>query len=375
MAKEIHPNLALAAVISELPVHCEFHSFGCNAALTVETLDSHISSPCPFKPLTCPFSSLGCQFIGVPTLKDHHCVFEQMQVFIVGVNERIAGLEDKVVRQNKELERLREFVRTNKTNPMLPVLSSPVSDDLGVETDSINVNSQHWSLGPLECTKTIKNHSAGVTSLAYSPGYIFSGAHNGVIDIYSETLDQSEVKIAAHKSTVWSLAHDAHSDILFSASSDKTVSMYSLSPEQPALLGTLNEHSGKIYSLLLDGSTLFSCSSDKTIKVWNSEHCLSSGSLSTLTGHTGSVNGIACSRSFLISASSDQYIKVWDIVTGQNAASFHGDSSEVLDVAHSTTTGLIYASTYDASILCFDPRASEANVGTLVGHNWEGGSF
>lgn len=377
--KETQPNLALHSVIQELSVYCTHRANGCDAILTLETLDHHVLVDCKHKLSPCPNASLGCRYIGIPaTLNEHHCVFDQMRVYIDAVNDRMTAMEDKIIRQNKELERLREFVRTSKTNPMLPMTTSvspPASAEVVDENDEQSLPiSTTWSLGPLECIKTIKSHTAGVTSLAHSPGFIYSGSHKGVINVHDEHLDQSTVQVSAHKSTIWSLAHDAHSDIIYSASSDKTIKVHSLVGEQPSLMATLTEHTGKIYSLLLNSTHLFSCSSDKTIKIWDSEHCVTSGgSLNTLIGHSGSVNGLACSNNgVLISASSDLHVKTWDVSTGQNLSTYFGDGSEVLDVSQSNTTGLIYASTYDASILCFDPRSSAEPVGTLVGHNWEG---
>jgi WD40 repeat protein len=147
------------------------------------------------------------------------------------------------------------------------------------------------------------------------------------------------------------------------------------------LLATLNDHQGKIYSLRIsDDRYLYSGSGDRTIRVWDTQDA-HMPCIGLYEGHADGVNaicftesseGYSRSSSHLVSASNDKTVKLWDRTTKQMISSCTLDS-EVLDVAYSLDTNLLFASTYDATISGYDLRmpVSSTAVTVLHGHNWE----
>lgn len=61
---------------------------------------------------------------------------------------------------------------------------------------------------------------------------------------------------------------------------------------------------------------------------------------------------------------------MWDVSTSQCVSTFDAADAEVLDVVASEDQKLLFASTYDASILVYNLETNSL-VTTLHGHNWE----
>ena len=109
--------------------------------------------------------------------------------------------------------------------------------------------------------------------------------------------------------------------ILASASSDRTIRLWSATTGQYRV--TLEGHSEPINSVVFspDGKTLVSASSDRTIRLWNATTGFHK---QTLTGHTQSIYDISFIRDgkTLVSKSDDDTIRLWDTATGQHKETF-----------------------------------------------------
>jgi WD40 repeat protein len=150
--------------------------------------------------------------------------------------------------------------------------------------------------------------------------------------------------------TAFVLVEAKYTDLLFSASQDKTVKIWDL--QAKTCLGTLQypskvfslaraedrtlfagcedgtirawknatlslfakEHTGRIKALLAKGKRLFSGSNDKTIRIWDMDTARCKGVLD-VKGHKGPVNLLAISEDekTLFSASRDKTVKAWDL--------------------------------------------------------------
>ncbi|KAF1959545.1 hypothetical protein CC80DRAFT_514059 [Byssothecium circinans] len=132
-----------------------------------------------------------------------------------------------------------------------------------------------WDPSSGACLSTLKGHSGGVRSVAFS----------------------------------YDLAR------LASASDDDTVKIWD--PSSGACLSTLKGHSGWVRSVAFsyDSARLASASSDNTVKIWDPS---SGACLSMLKGHSGAVWSVAFSHDSarLASASDDKTVKIWDPSSG-----------------------------------------------------------
>ena len=131
-----------------------------------------------------------------------------------------------------------------------------------------------------------------------------------------------------HTEKINSLVMNSEGTILASASSDKTVKLWSLPEGQ--LLSTLEGHNGSVTSVAMnsEGSLLASASSDKTVKLWS----LPEGQLlSTIKGHTESVNSVAMNSegTLLASGGGDKTVKLWSLPKGQFICTLEGHTGSV----------------------------------------------
>lgn len=389
---ELHPNLALAGLVQELLVYCSNRSHGCQETIRLESLLHHLKE-CSFTPTNCPHGQFGCEFKGVSNQIQEHlsaCEYEKIKGFINFITTRIAALESTVAAQAQLIDSLQKSVQTSQDG------DSVDNNHSAAIASSSSSSSSQWPLGEIACRKTLGPFRTGVTSLYYNTGLLYAGFYDGSTQIFNSSTGASMAHMKGHNLSVWSLAVHQPTGRFFSAGSDAIIKVWDTSsvlaaevdeaeddPRSsppgspvPGLLSqqapTLQQHLGKVYSLVMSNNTLFSASSDKTIKIWDAQ---SLECLGTMTGHTSGINSIVLrgggggsSDPTLISASNDHTIKLWDVSTSQVIHTIEGIDSEILDVCFGD--GMIFASTYDARIIAFDAN-SGSQIATMLGHAWE----
>ncbi|ORX93349.1 WD40 repeat-like protein, partial [Basidiobolus meristosporus CBS 931.73] len=362
----LHSNLALNSVISELPVYCPYKKYGCLSIIRYDTYRHH-AVYCPFTPGICEHSSLGCTFKGSRKDIEKHtrdCVFEKLKGYIEQNNTRVRELEEKIMEQDAELKRLNKILEnshiTARATDETPLLN-PHSTKNGASAEE-----KDWINGDISCHQTITHHTCGVTSLAYSSGKLYAGAHDGSTKILDPETGALIEDIHGHNMSVWALAVHPESNRFFSASSDGIIKVWGASEDESECIGVLNSHSHKVYGLMVSNDRVFSASSDKTVKIWN-PHTLEN--VTTFSGHTSAVNDIiALDDTRIASASSDHTVRIWDVTSGQCLQTINIGNAEVLDC--SAGDGLLFASTYDSLIHVYDLNEYRS-LKTLSGHNWE----
>jgi WD40 repeat protein len=177
-----------------------------------------------------------------------------------------------------------------------------------------------WSSSSGSMLSTLKGHSSGVVSVAWSPdgSKIATASYDGTARVWSSSSGSTLLTLTGHSGEykwVYSVAWSPDGSKIATASEDRTARVWSSSSGSTLL--TLTGHSGSVRSVAWspDGSKIAAASGDGTARVWSS----SSGStLLTLTGHSGSVRSVAWSPdgSKIATASGDGTARVWSSSSG-----------------------------------------------------------
>ncbi|KAI9329600.1 WD40-repeat-containing domain protein [Obelidium mucronatum] len=368
-ANDLHTNLVLKGITDELVAYCPNRFLGCQIQLTREAIESH-SRSCEYNLAKCPNSVYGCAFEGSGVSVQRHvgeCVFEALKTYILVTEERFASLQSVIEAQQGEISKLKKQIASG----IIPPQNASVMDD---EEEIILPKTQSFPHGlNIECRRTISDNKTGVTSLAYtSNNTLISGAYDGSLKLFNAETGKMTRSFSAHDLTVWAIATEEQSNRFFSASSDGKIKVWhldaSVAENGDECLMALTEHQRKVYSLQVSDGRLYSAASDGKIKIWSTTNLTCEA---TIQAHDDCVNSIVVLESDptkMISVSNDRTVKLWDLTTATEIHKFPDMGSEGLDVT--SGGGMVFASTYDASIISFDMN-SYSRVRTLRGHNWE----
>jgi WD40 repeat protein len=217
--------------------------------------------------------------------------------------------------------------------------------------------------------QTLTGHFDSVNSVAFSPDgqTLASASSDKTIKLWSVTTGKLIQTLTGHFDSVNSVAFSPDGQTLASASSDKTIKLWSVTTGR--LIQTLRCHSGSVNSVAFspDGQTLASGNKDKIVQLWN----VTTGTLlQTLIRHYGSVNSVAFSPDgqTLASASSDTTIKLYNITTGTLSHTLRDHSNLVMCVAFSPDGQVLASASADNTIKLWDVTTGRL-LKTLRGHS------
>lgn len=233
--------------------------------------------------------------------------------------------------------------------------------------------------------ETLEGHTQRVASVSFSPDgeLIASGSYDKTVKVWSLKEDAMSnilpcpsaplfpcspsvlLTLDGHADSVMSVSFSPDSEILATASKDKTVKLWT---RNGRLIKTLTGHQGWVTGVNFspDGSMLASASDDGTVKLWNRDGRL----LKTFEGaHNSFVLGVAFSPDgkMLASAGYDNSVKLWKVDGTLVATLLKGSSDSVTSVAFSPDGLLVASGSYDHKVKLWS--RSGTLLKTLTGHN------
>lgn len=268
-----------------------------------------------------------------------------------------------------------------------------------------------WRAGTGEMVCRLTGHRQWVTSLSWEPLHrnakcerLASSSRDGTVSVWNVRTRRRETVIAGHSDSIECCKWGGEG-LLYTASRDRTVRVWSLDGEAAKLVRTLVGHAHRVNSLALSTDSvlrsggfgwetrefasedamfqaakeryeearkngperLCSCSDDFTLFLW--EPASSKQPVARLTGHQQLVNQMAFSPDgrFIASASFDKKVKVWDGATGKLLNTLHGHVGAVYQIAWSPDSRFIASASRDSTVKIWKPLGKKA-LYTLSGH-------
>ncbi len=210
----------------------------------------------------------------------------------------------------------------------------------------------------------LDGHQGSVLSVSVSPDnqLIASASSDKTIKLWSRD-GQLLKNLEGHKERVWCVSFSPDNQIIASASKDKTVKLWG---RDGTLIKTLTGHDKgvKWVSFSPDGQTIASASGDQTVNLWNHDGTL----LKTLRGHQDAVLSVSFSNDgeFIASASKDNTVKLWSS-DGRLIKTLTGHDKPVWSVIFSPDSQTIASASDDQTVNLWnlDGRLEK----TLEGHD------
>lgn len=270
-----------------------------------------------------------------------------------------------------------------------------------------------WDATTGQLLRTFEGHSAGVTSVAFSPngGLLLSGSEDKTLKLWDVTKAEPVRTFQGHAGPVWSIAFSPDGTRVLSGSHDKTMRLWDsatgqllrtfgaaseydrptsvafasdgtrvlwggigidtlrlLDVETGLALRTVGGRIRPVYSVAFspDGRRLLSGNLDNTVKLWDA----ATGQLvRTFKGHSTYVRSVASSPdgARLLSGSDDKTLKLWDVATGQLLQTYQGHSNSVWSVLFSPDGTRLISGSRDRSIKVWDATTGQL-LRTMDGH-------
>jgi WD40 repeat protein/serine/threonine protein kinase len=227
----------------------------------------------------------------------------------------------------------------------------------------------YWQRQDHLALKTLRGHSARVTSVAFSPDgrRIVTASVDQTAKVWEAASGRELLTLKGHAGGVRSVAFFSDGQRIVTGSIDQKAKLWDAASGREIL--TLKGHSAPINSVAssLDGERVVTGSGDRTAKVWEAA---SGRELLTLKGHSAPINSVAFSPDSqrIATGSQDGTARVWEAASGQELLTLKGHAGVVVSVAFSPDGRQIITGSEDQTAKLWD-AASGRELLTLKGHS------
>ena len=227
-----------------------------------------------------------------------------------------------------------------------------------------------WDATSGNLVASFEGHSSNVWSVAISADgkTLVTSGYDGKVIVFDVESKKAKATLAKHKGWCRSVAITPDGKHFASAGEDGTVLIWDLTAapqatEQPPTPGdaeeapalnivkTIKAHEQAVYQVAFsrDGKTLATASTDKTVKLWSWQEA-EPKETAKLEGHSDAVWDVKFSAdgSQIATASADRSIKLWD-AAGKELATLVGHKDWVSNVAFSPDGKTIASTSHDRS--------------------------
>lgn len=224
-----------------------------------------------------------------------------------------------------------------------------------------------WDAKTGRCLNTLKGHNSPVwcSDISLDGRKIISGSTDASIKVWDTYSGRCLRTIIGHKAAIRSVHFSRNGELILSsagnpskADDDNSIRIWDVKTGK--CLRTLDGHDNAVHSAMFgnDDTSIISASSDKTVRLWSlkSNNPLGMFCLKTYIGHTDDVNcaSFDSSNKKIVSSSRDHTIRIWDMETGECIDTLTSHIKNVIDSEFSENGRYILSSASLENVMLWD---------------------
>lgn len=276
----------------------------------------------------------------------------------------LTGSKDKLINLYKDSKLLSSFRGHTEE-----VTSVSFSKSLWFVSSSLDLTLKIWSktdVDPQSALFTCVAHTKDISSVKVSPDskLIFSASQDKLIKLWSPKL-KPKAELQGHKRGVWDINFHPNDRILCSSSGDMTIKLWSIDTYE--CIRTLEGSQNSILKVSFIHSVLISTSSDGLLKIWDYK---TGTCLQTSEAHNGKIWALGLLKSedgqYLLTGGTDSCIQIWKDVTAENEEKAIEEKKEVIKLEQDLQLSIRNGQYVQAALLAFRLKRPKSLYAVVV---------